>query len=201
MLTTPPFRRESIPLNRLLPESEIMMMHFGLMIPKKRGRPLKYGPAELPVTQELTQKRERLPLGHLNLAGTIISMLIKDDKLSIDEVEGLHKIFLLRKRYLSVVGLCMETKSQLGNLLFPKTKPTQRIHMNEDPSLEECWRNVAKELNLRDRSLIALIDTLFSVHSYDDLQQSYAHFIKRKPIDFSQSSKHCREAWDQQRGN
>lgn len=199
MVTTPLPSREPRALNRILPESEIVMLNYGLFTPKKRGRPLKYGPPASTVTQELARKRESIPLGALNLAGTIISMLLKGHQLNLQDVESLHKIYLLRKRYLSVVGLRMETKSQLSNLFLPKSRPAQQVHSYEDHALEECWRNVADLLTKKDREMISLIDCLFKIHAYDDLQETYTRFIKEKDRDLSQAAKLCEEVWSRQR--
>lgn len=186
--------------HRTIIESEIVMLHYGLFTPKKRGRPAKYDVVVPQITNELRKKRERFAAGAINLAGTMMSLLLKESYLDLHEAEALHKIFLLRKRYLSVVGLRLETKSQFSNLFMPKGKDFQRVHVYEDSGLEECWRSVASILTSHYKNAIILIDKLFAIHPYDDLQGVYTRFIKEEdPAQLPKVAKACEIAWGIQR--
>lgn len=155
---------------------ETILSCYNLIHKKKAGRPPLYE-RDLG-TPEIQEKRHgKVYFQELNFHGTIAGYLIKEDKIVLEEVEIFQKIYLLRKKFLSLQRMSETCHSSFLNLGMPGVQGAYFKSIEEDEILEQQWRTLAHYLCIQDKNILTCISKLFSVHSYESLQDHYDRFI------------------------
>ncbi len=144
---------------------------------RKRGRPCKNRPSKDFGTLELQNKRQGVDLSELQLTGTLASMLLKERTLLLDDLEPLHKIYILRRRYLRLLKPHIDgCQSFISPVPSSHQKNYSLSFQKEDQHLEKAWTHLSQKLSQRDKNFIHLLDHLFSLVPYERIKEVYARF-------------------------
>lgn len=155
---------------------------------RKRGRPPKIHSGPDYGTHELRLKRHALDTHEIQLNGTIASILIKNDLLSLSHVEDLQKIYILRRRYMNLLECGSDVRSQnFQTLSLGKTFGKNSAHhreQRENLMLEHTWKELRSYLRAKHNGFLNFLDHLFRLYSYETLEEASFLFRSSFPRDF-----------------
>lgn len=130
-------------------------------------------------TSEMQAKRAaQRALQDFDYGNTVAGCLLKSGYLKLDEVESLQKIYVLRRRYLSLQKISDTLPSASIRWGQPSLPKGFFQHMEENEILENQWKNLVNLLNFHDPLILKCVLKLFAVHAYESLQGGYGRFIK-----------------------
>lgn len=163
-----------------------------------RGRPCKNVPRIDLGTAELQYKRRTLSSDEFQLSGTIASRLLREQHVSLRELEYLQKIYILKKRYLKLISTNVEGKSFFQIASEVRQKHTSLSYQREDLKLETAWKMIRNALVKVRQDFLPFLDQLFFIHGYDDVHSHYENFCRTyNPSHMKIMANLAKEVWEE----
>lgn len=149
---------------------------------RRRGRPCKQTATIDLGTKELREKRKNIALHEVQLTGTVASFLLKQNILTLQDIESLQKIYILKRRYMNLLDGGQDLRSQVPSLMHQKSRSHYYKEQRENMMLERTWKELRSYVQQQHKQFLAFLDGLFRLYSYETLNHATslfrAHFSK-----------------------
>lgn len=150
---------------------------------RRRGRPCKPKSLVDLGTKELREKRQSIALHEIQLTGTVASFLLKQNILSLQEIEALQKIYILKRRYMNLLEGGQELRSHIPSLMHQKNRGHYYKAQHENMMLEQTWKGLRSYVRHHHKQFLTFLDGLFRLYSYETLTDAAFLFRTHFPKD------------------
>ena len=150
----------------------ILSSHSFVYPSRKRGRPCKKRDGVDLGTKELQEKRREVTLHEVQLTGTIASVLLKHNIMTLSDVESLQKIYILKRRYMNLLEGGRDIRS---GMIQPMSSKTCRVYYREQKEnlmMEHTWKMLRAYVREKNARFLTFLDNLFRLYSYETLKEA-----------------------------